>query len=102
MLTLDKVFDAQTVLRNIIRETSLVRSYGISPDCELYLKPENLQITGSFKVRGSAYKIAMLSDEEKANGVIACSAGNHAQGVALAAAKNGIKSLICLPDSAPI
>ena len=102
MLTLDKVFDAQTVLRNIIRETSLVRSYGISPDCELYLKPENLQITGSFKVRGSAYKIAMLSDEEKAKGVIACSAGNHAQGVALAAAKNGIKSLICLPDSAPI
>ncbi len=102
MLTLDKVFDAQTVLRNIIRETSLVRSYGIAPDCELYLKPENLQITGSFKVRGSAYKIAMLSDEEKAKGVIACSAGNHAQGVALAAAKNGIKSLICLPDSAPI
>ena len=102
MLTLDKVFDAQTVLRNIIRETSLVRSYGIAPDCELYLKPENLQITGSFKVRGSAYKIAMLSDEEKEKGVIACSAGNHAQGVALAAAKNGIKSLICLPDSAPI
>ncbi len=102
MLTLDKVFDAQTVLRNIIRETSLVRSYGIAPDCDLYLKPENLQITGSFKVRGSAYKIAMLSDEEKAKGVIACSAGNHAQGVALAAAKNGIKSLICLPDSAPI
>lgn len=102
MLTLDKVFDAQTVLRDIIRETSLVRSYGIAPDCELYLKPENLQITGSFKVRGSAYKIAMLSDEEKEKGVIACSAGNHAQGVALAAAKNGIKSLICLPDSAPI
>jgi threonine dehydratase len=68
----------------------------------LFLKPENLQITGSFKVRGSAYKIAMLSDEEKQKGVIACSAGNHAQGVALAATKNGIKSLICLPDTAPI
>ena len=68
----------------------------------MYLKPENLQITGSFKVRGSAYKIAMLTDEEKKKGVIACSAGNHAQGVALAATKNGIKSLICLPDSAPI
>lgn len=102
MLTLDKVFNAQTVLKNIIRETNVVRAYGIAPDCELYLKPENLQITGSFKVRGSAYKIAMLSEEEKAKGVVACSAGNHAQGVALAATKNGIKSLICLPDTAPI
>lgn len=102
MLSLDKVFNAQTVLKSIIRETNMVRAYGIAPDCELYLKPENLQITGSFKVRGSAYKIAMLSDEEKVKGVIACSAGNHAQGVALAATKNGIKSLICLPDSAPI
>lgn len=102
MLTLDKVFNAQTVLKNIIRETGVVRAYGIAPECELYLKPENLQITGSFKVRGSAYKIAKLSEEEKSRGVIACSAGNHAQGVALAATKNGIKSLICLPDSAPI
>lgn len=102
MLSLDKVFNAQTVLKNIIRETNVVRAYGIAPECELYLKPENLQITGSFKVRGSAYKIAMLSKEEKQKGVIACSAGNHAQGVALAATKNGIKSLICLPDSAPI
>ena len=102
MLTLDKVFNAQTVLKNIIRETKVVRAYGIAPQCELYLKPENLQITGSFKVRGSAYKIAKLSEEEKSRGVIACSAGNHAQGVALAATKNGIKSLICLPDSAPI
>ncbi len=102
MLSLDKVFNAQTVLKSIIRETNVVRAYGIAPDCELYLKPENLQITGSFKVRGSAYKIAMLSEEEKKKGVIACSAGNHAQGVALAATKNGIKSLICLPDSAPI
>ena len=102
MLSLDKVFNAQTVLKSIIRETNVVRAYGIAPECELYLKPENLQITGSFKVRGSAYKIAMLSDEEKERGVIACSAGNHAQGVALAATKNGIRSLICLPDSAPI
>ncbi len=102
MLSLDKVFGAQAVLKNIIRETSVVRAYGIAPECELYLKPENLQITGSFKVRGSAYKIAMLSEEEKSKGVIACSAGNHAQGVALAATKNGIKSVICLPDTAPI
>lgn len=102
MLTLDKVFGAQVALKDIIRETNLVRAYGIAPECELYLKPENLQITGSFKVRGAGYKIAMLSEEEKAKGVIACSAGNHAQGVALAASKCGIKSLICLPDSAPI
>ena len=102
MLSLDKVFNAQTVLKGIVRETKPVRAYGIAPHCELYLKPENLQITGSFKVRGSAYKIAMLTDEEKKKGVIACSAGNHAQGVALAATKNGIRSLICLPDSAPI
>lgn len=65
MLSLSKVFDAQTVLKSIIRETNVVRAYGIAPDCELYLKPENLQITGSFKVRGSAYKIACLSEEEK-------------------------------------
>lgn len=102
MLSLDKVFNAQTVLKSIIRETNLVRAYGIAPECELYLKPENLQITGSFKVRGSAYKMALLSDEEKEKGVIACSAGNHAQGVALAATCSGIKSLICLPDNAPI
>ena len=102
MLSLDKVFNAQMVLKSVIRETKLVRANGIAPECELYLKPDNLQITGSFKVRGSAYKIAMLSEEEKAKGVIACSAGNHAQGVALAATKYGIKSLICLPDTAPI
>ena len=102
MRSLDMVFNAQMVLKKIIRETSLVQAYGIAPQCHLYLKPENLQITGSFKVRGAGYKIATLSDEEKQRGVIACSAGNHAQGVALAASKNGIKSLICLPDTAPI
>lgn len=102
MLTLDKIFNAQVVLKDIIRQTKVVASDGIAPDCELYLKPENLQKTGSFKLRGSGYKIATLSDEEKKKGVIACSAGNHAQGVALAASKLGIPSLICLPDSAPI
>ena len=102
MLTIDKVFHASTVLKNIIRPTPLVKAYGEEWDCSLYLKPENLQRTGSFKIRGSGYKIAMLSEEEKARGVIACSAGNHAQGVALAASKCGISSLICLPDTAPI
>lgn len=102
MITIDKVFHAQTVLKDIIRPTPLAKAYGIAPNCNLYFKPENLQNTGSFKIRGSGYKIAMLSEEEKARGVIACSAGNHAQGVALAATKNGISSLICLPDTAPI
>ncbi len=102
MLSLDKVFDAQSVLKNIIRETKCVRAFGIEDTYELYLKPENLQITGSFKVRGSAYKISQLTDEEKSKGVIACSAGNHAQGVALAATKHGISSTICLPGTAPI
>ena len=102
MVTIDKIFHASVVLKDIIRPTPLAKAYGIAEDCKLYLKPECLQKTGSFKLRGSGYKIAMLSDEEKARGVIACSAGNHAQGVALAANKCGISSLICLPDTAPI
>lgn len=102
MLTLDKIYHASFVLKDVIRHTELVRSDALNPDCTVYLKPENLQLTGSFKLRGSGYMISQLSDEEKAHGVIACSAGNHAQGVALAASKYGIKSLICLPDGAPI
>lgn len=102
MLTLDKIYHASYVLKDVIRPTHIVKAPAISADCEVYLKPENLQITGSFKVRGAGYKISQLTDEEKERGVIACSAGNHAQGVALAATKYGIKSLICLPDGAPI
>ena len=102
MVTIDKIFHASVALKGIIRPTPLAKTAGIAPECDLYLKPENLQYTGSFKIRGSGYKIAMLTEEEKQRGVIACSAGNHAQGVALAASKCGISSLICLPDSAPI
>lgn len=102
MLTLDKVYHASFVLKNVIRPTDLIYAPNIRQDCRVYLKTENLQVTGSFKVRGSYYKISQLTDEEKKRGVIACSAGNHAQGVALAATKNGIPSLICLPDGAPI
>ena len=102
MLTLDKVYHAAYVLKDVVRKTALIESPKINPDCKLYLKTENLQVTGSFKVRGAGYKISQLSPEEKARGVIACSAGNHAQGVALAAQKYGIKSVICLPDGAPI
>lgn len=102
MLTLDKIYHASYQLKDVIRRTDMIMAPDINPDCEIHLKTENLQKTGSFKVRGAAYKISQLSDEEKKKGVIACSAGNHAQGVALAATKNGIKSLICLPDGAPI
>ena len=102
MLTLDKVYHARYILKQVIRETDVIHAPKINPEADIYLKTENLQITGSFKVRGAYYRMSQLSDEEKARGVIACSAGNHAQGVALAAAKNGIKSLICLPDGAPI
>ena len=102
MLTLDKIYKASHVLRSVIRKTDLIHAPLVNPDSEIYLKTENLQITGSFKVRGAYYMMAQLTEEEKARGVIACSAGNHAQGVALAAAKNHIKSLICLPDGAPI
>lgn len=101
-LTLDKIYHASYVLKEVIRRTDLIYAPKINPKANVYLKPENLQLTGSFKVRGSYYKISQLSEEEKARGVVACSAGNHAQGVALAATKNGIKSTICLPDCAPI
>ena len=102
MLTVEKIKDAQAVLKNAIYRTDIIRADKISSEYELYLKAENLQKTGSFKIRGAYYKISRLSPAERKKGVIACSAGNHAQGVALAAAKNGIPSLICLPEGAPI
>ncbi|MEZ3420838.1 MAG: threonine ammonia-lyase [Eubacterium sp.] len=102
MLTIDRVYKASRVLKEVIRETDMILAPNIRKGASIYLKTENLQITGSFKIRGSYFKISQLSKEEKAKGVIACSAGNHAQGVALAATKSGIKSLICLPDGAPI
>ncbi len=102
MLTLDSVYRASYILKNIARKTDVIYAPKINPKSEIYLKTENLQITGSFKVRGAYYKMSQLSAEEKAKGVIACSAGNHAQGVALAARENGIKAVICLPDGAPI
>ncbi len=102
MLTLDNVYRASYVLKDVVRKTDIIYAPKLKEGLELYLKTENLQTTGSFKVRGSYYKMSKLSPEEKKRGVIACSAGNHAQGVALAAQKNGIKAVICLPDGAPI
>ena len=102
MLTLDRIYQAAHTLKGVVRTTDLILSREIAPDCELYLKAENLQITGSFKVRGAYYKMSVLSDEEKAKGVIACSAGNHAQGVALSAQCAGISATVFIPSVAPL
>ncbi len=102
MLTLDKIYHASFVLKSVARKTDLIAAPHLCEGQNLYLKTENLQVTGSFKVRGAYYKISQLTAEERAKGVIACSAVNHAQGVALAATHMGIKSVICMPDGAPI
>jgi threonine dehydratase len=99
---LKQIQEAADVLKGVVRRTDLMEAPRLFQEGDLYLKPENLQVTGSFKVRGAYHKISRLSEEEKAKGVIACSAGNHAQGVALAAAKCGIPALICIPEGAPI
>lgn len=101
-MNLEDFYRARYVLNSVIRRTDLVQATRLNPESDIYLKPENLQYTGSFKVRGACYKISQLTEQEKKNGVIACSAGNHAQGVALGARHNGINSLICLPEGAPI
>ncbi|MBD5241715.1 MAG: threonine ammonia-lyase [Paramuribaculum sp.] len=101
-LDIADVFNAAKVLNDVARHPRLIGPTKINPEAQVYLKPENLQHTGAFKLRGAYYKISQLTPEEKAKGVIACSAGNHAQGVALSATANGIKSLICLPAGAPI
>lgn len=102
MLTFEQIQQAYNRIRDIVRCTDLIRAPGLIPGREIFLKTENLQLTGSFKIRGAFNKILQLSPQERAQGVIACSAGNHAQGVALAAKKNGIPALICLPAGAPI
>ena len=102
MLTLDTVYQAAFILKEVARKTDLFRAPKLFSNAEVYLKTENLQNTGSFKLRGAYFKMARLSAEEKARGVVACSAGNHAQGVALAAQRQGIDAIICVPDGAPI
>ena len=96
MLTLDSLYQAAFAL------SSVARAPRMFPQNEVYLKTENLQLTGSFKLRGAYNKIHRLSDEEKAKGVVACSAGNHSQGVALAAQRAGLSAVICIPEGAPI
>lgn len=102
MLSLDKVYNAAYTLRGIARKTDLIEAPTLVPGLDVHLKTENLQVTGSFKVRGAYYKINQLSPTELSRGIIACSAGNHAQGVALAATKLGVKSVVCMPDGAPL
>lgn len=102
MVTLEQIHNAARVLNGNIRETDLIYAPNIVPDSKIYLKCENLQVTGSFKIRGAFYKISQLSQEERDKGVVACSAGNHAQGVAVSAQKNNIKSTIFIPSIAPL
>ena len=101
-LTLDRIYQAAHTLKACVRKTDLIPSTSVLPGLDLYLKAENLQVTGSFKVRGAYFKISQLSDDEKKQGVIACSAGNHAQGVALAAKQLGIRAKIFIPNIAPL
>ena len=102
MLSLDLLYQAAFALKDVARNTDLIRAPRMFPEGEVYLKTENLQLTGSFKLRGAYNKIARLSPEEKARGVVACSAGNHSQGVALAAQRAGLSAVICIPEGAPI
>ncbi|MCL2392132.1 MAG: threonine ammonia-lyase [Oscillospiraceae bacterium] len=101
-MTLDRIYQAVHLLKPSVRRTEIIPYPGIKSDCDLYLKAENLQLTGSFKLRGAYFKISMLSDDEKQKGVIACSAGNHAQGVALAARDMGISATIFIPSVSPL
>ena len=100
MLTLEMIQQAQEALRGIARRTPLDPAPKLGEN--IYIKAENLQLTGAFKLRGAYNKILSLTPEEAARGVIACSAGNHAQGIALSATRLGIRSVICMPAGAPI
>ena len=101
-LSLDRIYQAAFAMKEVARKTDLIYSPHFSGKNQVYLKTENLQVTGSFKLRGAYFKISRLSEEDKAAGIVACSAGNHAQGVALSAQRMGIKATICMPDGAPI
>ena len=100
MLSMEMIQDARNVLSGVARVTPLYNAPAIGKN--VYIKAENLQMTGAFKLRGAYYKISCLTEEEKAKGVIACSAGNHAQGIAYSATKNGVRSIICMPAIAPL
>ena len=104
MLTLERFEEAAEKVKEVTLETKLVYSEFLSDHTggKIYLKPENMQFTGAYKVRGAYYKISSLTDEERARGLITASAGNHAQGVAYAARKYGVKAVIVMPTSTPL
>lgn len=104
MLTLKEFKEARGVLSGVIRNTSLVYSPAFSKATgnQIYIKPENMQVTGAYKIRGAYYKISTLSDEEKARGLVTASAGNHAQGVAYAALAAGVSATIVMPTTTPL
>ena len=104
MLTLDKFEEASEVVKNVILPTNLIYSeyYSAQTGGKIYLKPENMQYTGAYKVRGAYYKISTLSEEERQKGLITASAGNHAQGVAYAAKLFGVKAVIVMPNTTPL
>lgn len=104
MLTLDKFEEAAETVKRVIRKTSLIHSEYLSSMTgnKIYLKPENMQLTGAYKLRGAYYKISTLTQEERAKGLITASAGNHAQGVAYAAKAYGAKAVIVMPTSTPL
>lgn len=104
MLTLDSFEEASEIVKHVTSETKLIFSNYLSAQTgnKVYLKPENMQMTGAYKVRGAFYKVSTLTDEEKEAGIITASAGNHAQGVAYAAAMYGIKAVIVMPTTTPL
>ena len=104
MLTLKEFKEARGVLSGVIRNTSLVYSPAFSKATgnQIYIKPETMQVTGAYKIRGAYYKISTLSDEEKARGLVTASAGNHAQGVAYAAQAAGVSATIVMPTTTPL
>ena len=104
MLNLEKIYEARERIKDVVVNTPLALAPYLSElcECEVYLKKENLQVTGAFKIRGAYNKIASLTLEQHASGVIAASAGNHAQGVALSASKFKTKAIIVMPESTPL
>ena len=104
MPTLEQFKNARSVLKGVIRETSLIDSPALSKGCgnRVYLKPENMQVTGAYKIRGAYYKISTLTQEQRERGLVTASAGNHAQGVAYAAQAAGVSATIVMPTTTPL
>ena len=104
MLTLEKFEEAAEVVKRVTQETKLVYSdfYSNQTGNKVYLKPENMQFTGAYKLRGAYYKLSTLTEEERSRGLITASAGNHAQGVAYAAKCYGAKAVIVMPTTTPL